>query len=223
MSPRTRLFQLFQPAMFAVLLNSLLFLSPVTRRQPQLRPSHPHMTVSQEGGEEVRKYFLLASLCLGKNIFPRSIHRIRPASYWLNLSHTSIPEVMIGKEDRLGPTFPVGILLSVQNGGSVDREEGRMVFGWTVSNVCLLAKVKLKLYLYYKPFRDFNVLTNTLNLQERTNVLVSLSQTYLTMETFFGTTSIKIFWKPMTPHSVGSKMLVSKLAPLLQGMYPLIK
>lgn len=103
MSPRTRLFQLFQPAMFAVLLNSLLFLSPVTRRQPQLRPSHPHMTVSQEGGEEVRKYFLLASLCLGKHIFPRSIHRIRPAFYCLNLSHISIPEVMIGKEDRLGP------------------------------------------------------------------------------------------------------------------------
>ena len=219
MSPRTRLFQLFQPAVFAVLLNSLLF----TRRQLQLCPSRPYMTVSQEGGEEVRKYFLLASLCLGKNIFPRSHHRICPVSYWLNLSHTSIPEVMIGKEDRLGPTFPVGILLSVHNRGSVGGEEGRMVFGWTVSNVCLLAKVKLTLYLYYKPFRDFNVLTNTLNPQERTNVLVSLSQTYLTKETFFGTTSIKIFWKPTTPQSVGSKTLVSTLAPLLQGTYPLLK
>lgn len=219
MSPRSRLFQLFQPAVFAVLLNSLLF----TRRQLQLCPSRPYMTVSQEGGEEVRKYFLLASLCLGKNIFPRSHHRIRPVSYWLNLSHTSIPEVMIGKEDRLGLTFPVGILLSVHNGGSVGGEEGRMVFGWTVSNVCLLAKVKLTLYLYYKPFRDFNVLTNTLNPQERTNVLVSLSQTYLTKETFFGTKSIKIFWKPTTPQSIGSKTLVSTLAPLLQGTYPLLK
>lgn len=77
MSPRTRLFQLFQPAMFVVLLNSL----PFTRRQPQLCPSHPHMTASQEGREEVRKYFLLVSFFLGKNIFPRRLHRILPVSY----------------------------------------------------------------------------------------------------------------------------------------------
>lgn len=138
-----------------MLLNSL----PFTRRQPQLCPSHPHMTASQEGREEVRKYFLLVLFFLGKNTFPRRLHRILPVSYWPNLSHISIPKVMIGKEGRLRSKFPVGILLSIQNGGSVGREKGRMVFGWTLNNVFLLAKVKLELYLYYKPFRDFNVLT----------------------------------------------------------------
>lgn len=67
--------------------------------------------------------------------------------------------------------------------------------------------LKFKMFLYYKPLRAFNVLMNTLNLQERTNVLVSIVKTYLTVETFFGRTSIKISWKSIIPWSVGSEML----------------
>ena len=67
--------------------------------------------------------------------------------------------------------------------------------------------LKFKMFLYYKTLRVFNVLMNTLNLQEGTNVLVSIVQTYLTVETFFGRASIKIFWKSIIPRSVGSEML----------------
>lgn len=70
--------------------------------------------------------------------------------------------------------------------------------------------------------RAFIVPMNTLNLQERNDIAVSISQTYLAMEIFFGRMSIKIFWKPVIPQSIVSTMLVQKCL-FYRILYPLLK
>lgn len=46
--------------------------------------------------------------------------------------------------------------------------------------------------------------------QEKTNVLVSIPQTYLTVETFLERIPIKVFWKRIILERLGSEMLTKK-------------